>query len=185
MTSTLDPQNLHRACQSQHEAERTQAYQQLGEILLRNALSRLHSKPELHSHAQECTQEALVAIWNKLEAGLGPDQPQQFLSWCAAIVIHKVYDELRRLGYAIGSGGIDQAETTSPLPPRRTKRVPQSKQESLEQLMDHEDGATVPWAERIADPQVVDPESNVLIQEEVADLIVAIRHHPRLSDDSK
>ena len=80
MTSTLDPQNLHRACQSKTNVERTQAYQQLGEFLLRSALSRLHSKPELHPHAQECTQEVLVTIWRKLEAGLGPDHPQQFLS---------------------------------------------------------------------------------------------------------
>jgi RNA polymerase sigma factor (sigma-70 family) len=186
MASTPNPQNLYQACRSADRAACADAYQQLGEFLLRVALSRLHTKPELSPHAQECAQEALVTIWQKLEAGHGPDHPSQFLSWSAAIVVHKVYDELRRLGYGLGSREPDPAESTGPAPAAgRTRRVPKQQQESLEQLIDGEDGSAIPWVERVFDPLAIDPEANVVEREEVVQLLRGIRNHPRLSDSSK
>jgi len=180
VASKLEPQALYCACRSGDSIERADAYQQLGQFLLRVALSRLHSKPDLHPHAQECAQEALVAVWQKLEAGQGPDTPARFLSWCAAIVIHKVYDELRRLGYSLSSEEIDPEEAA----PQRKKRVPQDKRESLEQLVEHDEGTGVPWAERIADPHAADPEADTLQREGAVGLLLGIRKHPRVSEES-
>lgn len=193
MAATQDAQILYWTCRSEERAERANAYQQLGEFLLRVALSRLQSKPELHPHAEECAQEALVAIWQQLEAGQGPDRPERFLSWCASVVIHKVYDELRRLGYTAGEGDAGHGEVeTQPavrgvLSPSkgRTKRVPKEEQESFEQLVTHDDGTTVPWAERVADQQAEDPEAHVVEREGLVRLLLGIRDHPHLSDDSR
>lgn len=180
MASTLDPHTLYRACRSVDRAERAAAYQQLGEFLLRVALSRLKSKPDLHPQAEECAQEALTAIWQKLEAGQGPDTAGRFLSWAATIVIHKVFDMLRREGFPLRSEETDPGEI-----PGRKKRVPRRQQESFEQLVEYEDGPGDPWQEQLPDPQPSDPEIDFLQREGAIELLLGIREHPHVSDDSK
>jgi len=185
MGSTLDPQLLHHSCCSMDRAERADAYQQLGEFLLRVAHSRLRSKPDLHPRAEECAQEALVTVWQKLEAGQGPDDPERFLGWSARIVIRRVYDMLRRLGFSTSSRDIDGEEAETRATALRRKRVPREKQESFEQLDAYDDGTTAPREERVPDAMVVDPEANVLEREGLIELLLGVHDHQRLSNDSK
>ncbi len=184
MSSDFDSNVLYQACRSTDTQERTDAYQQLGEFLLRVAHSRLRSKPDLHPRAQECVQEALVTVWQKLEASDGPDDPERFLSWSASIVIYKVYDMLRRLGYPTSSGSPEDSDAAEEAI-RRKKRVPKERQESLEQFISYDDGTGVPRGERLPDPETVNPEDHIVDQDSLIELLLGIRDHERLSDDSK
>jgi RNA polymerase sigma factor (sigma-70 family) len=88
---------LHR-CASADPLAANAAFQELGRFLLRIACARLKDQPHLAHVAEDCAQQALVIVWRKLHAGQGPDRPEWFTTWCAGIVIHRVLDELRRLG---------------------------------------------------------------------------------------
>jgi RNA polymerase sigma factor (sigma-70 family) len=199
MTQELDPVALLGGCRDGAPAERREAYQILGSFLLRVALDRLRSKPDLRDHAEECVQEALVSIWRKLEAGGGPDQPERFLSWSAAVVVHKTYDLLRRQGYVRGAiaepapAGKEAGRSTSrargsegraPAIPAGRKRVPRSAQHSLDALLEGgPSGDDRPV--RLPDPTALAPEAEAARREAFVDLVLAIRDHPRLSEHSK
>jgi RNA polymerase sigma factor (sigma-70 family) len=79
---------------------RNAAFARLGQFLLRIAYSRLKGQPGLRQTAEDCAQQALFTVWQKLSEGKGPDNSEFFMSWCASIVIHKVLDELRKIGRA-------------------------------------------------------------------------------------
>lgn len=89
---------LYDECCSDNPHARNDAYQQVGEYLLRMAYARLRTRPHLSHLAHEAVQQALMTIWQKMRDGQGPHEPQWFLSWCGSIVIHKLLDELRKLG---------------------------------------------------------------------------------------
>jgi len=76
-------------------------FQKLGEFLLRVAKDRLRSKPELAEEAQDCTQNALLAIWQAIQKRSGPQHRGATKSWCISIIVHKVCDCLRKHGYSI------------------------------------------------------------------------------------
>lgn len=212
MAQKMDPVALLAACREGAPAEQREAFLVLGSFLLRVALDRLRSKPDLRDHAEECVQEALVSIWRKLEAGGGPDQPERFLSWSAAVVVHKTYDLLRRHGYtraqiaqpapagspAAGSGGSGTAGTVASQPsaspsgestaraatiPAGRKRVPRSAQLSLDALL--EGGPSGGRPIRLPDPAALAPEPEAARRESFVQLVLAIRDHPRLSEHSK
>jgi RNA polymerase sigma factor (sigma-70 family) len=170
MTTQRDPALLHAACLAENPETRQAAYRELGDFLLRITNARLRSKPDLAARAEECAQEAIVTVWQKLEAGQGPEKPERFVSWAASIAVHKVFDELRRLGYT----GAQLRE------PGRTKRVPHAHQASLESLLDDPDRPA-----RLADATALDPEASVEDRADFASLLLAIRNHPKLSDHSR
>lgn len=179
MADAIDPVLLLDACRQGQPAARRAASGQLGGFLLRVAAERLRSKPDLAEQAEDCAQEALVAIWRKLEAGGGPDRPERFLSWSAAVVVHKVYDLLRRQGYgrpAAASLAVDPI-------PERVRRVPRAAQLSLEAL--GADSADSGPRRRLPDPSALDPEAEAGEREAFAALLVGAREHARLSEDSK
>ncbi len=178
MNGELDGAALLRACREGEAAERRAAFEELGGFLLRIARERLRSKPELADRAEECVQESLLVVWRKLEAGGGPDRPERFPAWCAAVVVHKVYDMLRRQGYsrqmaaALEAGGI----------PDRARRVPRAAQRSLEGMLEaDDDGPPL----RLPDARALDPETDAAEREAYRALVASIRDHPQLSEDSK
>lgn len=85
-------------CCSEDPAIRNAAFARLGQYLLRIAYSRLQGQPGLRQTAEDCAQQALFTVWQKLRDGKGPEKSEFFMSWCASIVIHKVLDELRKIG---------------------------------------------------------------------------------------
>lgn len=176
MSRRIDPKALHAACRSADPEEQRAAYRELGDFLLRIAAARLRSKPELAARAEECAQEAIVTIWRKLEGGQGPAQPSRFLSWSASIAVHKVFDELRRLGYSNPPGpGAAPAPGTG-----RTKRVPHAHQASLEALLDDPERPG-----RLPDAAALDPAASTEERAAFAGLLLEIRDHPKLSDHSR
>ncbi len=174
MRDDLDPAALLAGCRDRDPGRRRDAYHRLGVFLVRVAGTRLQGRPELAPLAEDCAQEALVSIWRKVEAGQGPDAPERFLGWCAAIAVHKVYDALRRQGHV--SGG------------EHLKRVPPALVASLEALAAGDDrsgeGASGPAIEP-ADPAAVHPEQAALDRAALVDLVRTVQHHPRLSEHSR
>jgi RNA polymerase sigma factor (sigma-70 family) len=174
MRDDLDPAVLLANCRERDPRRRRDAYHGLGIFLARIARARLQGRPELAPLAEDCAQEALVAVWRKLEAGQGPDAPQRFLGWCAAIAVHKVYDALRRQGHV--SGG-DQL-----------KRVPPALVASLEALAAGDEGggqAAAGPAFELADPAAASPEQAALDRAALAGLVATVRNHRRLSEHSR
>ncbi|MEZ4709316.1 MAG: RNA polymerase sigma factor [Caldilineaceae bacterium] len=107
---------LTKTFQSTNPYIRNLSYSCLGERLLRVGLTRIRTKPHLYHQAEECVQEALSTIWQKLSRDQGPAQPATILSWCDSIVIHKMYDMLRREGYSLRpeETKTEEAENHSP-----------------------------------------------------------------------
>lgn len=195
MDGDLDPAALLAACRDADAGRRRDAYRRLGVLLVRIARSRLRGGPELAPLAEECAQEALVAIWQKVEAEQGPDAPERFIGWCAAITVHKVYDALRRQGYVSGSGGQSgdpSGRQTSEQPGNQSsgrmaghgKRIPPALLASLEALAGEGDSPTSAesW---LPDPEALHPEAEALRRAAFARLLLAVRDHPKLSDHSR
>ena len=174
MRDDRDSLELHRRCTVDDPAARHAAWEDLGRFLGRVARSRLRSKPELDGLDEECAQEALLAVWRKLEAGQGP-RPERFLSWSATIVIHKTYDALRRRGYRPG-----ESEDSAP---GLRKRIPPKLLDSLEALTGADDPLATPL--RLADPRAVDPEDVAGRSEAFARLALELGRHPKLSEASR
>jgi DNA-directed RNA polymerase specialized sigma24 family protein len=137
---------LYDECCSDDRHVRNAAYQQVGEYLLRMADARLRTRPYLKHLAQEATQQALMTIWQKLQEGRGPQEPQWFLSWCGSIVIHKLLDELRKLGRPAAELLADEDEegATLLMIPDSTAIAPEhhmieseSNRELMELIQDH------------------------------------------------
>jgi RNA polymerase sigma factor (sigma-70 family) len=146
---------LYQQCVSDNRAMQERAFQELGEFLLRIALSRLRGKPHLTDLAQECTQQSLAVIWQKLRQGNGPDHPEFFMTWSASIVIHKLIDQLRKLDrYAVESADSDWAENE-------------------------------PWLLNLPDQKSLSPNSYSIEKELREELVAIVESHPRLSDDAK
>lgn len=94
--SIKDVHELYRGCSSADPDECSAAFQELGRYLLRIAYSRMKNHPHLAHVAEDCAQQALVIVWQKLRDSKGPDRVEWFLTWCASIVIHLVLDEFRK-----------------------------------------------------------------------------------------
>ncbi|MEZ4733766.1 MAG: RNA polymerase sigma factor [Caldilineaceae bacterium] len=151
----LDAKVLYDHCSGNDHAKRNAAYQQLGNILLRVARSRLRTKPDYYDLAEDCTQKTLAVIYQKLENNQGPEYPKWFLTWSTGILLHKLVDELRKVGkYTL---------------------------ESIDADKDHDKS----WILQIPDPNVVIPEVNALSEETRAELLSMMQNHPHLSEDAK
>ncbi len=88
---------LYDRCQSGDLPDQEAAYQALGRLLHASLWRRVAGRPELHHLAAECTQESLLVIWQKLDAGRGPREPERFVAWSVVIAINKLREALRRL----------------------------------------------------------------------------------------
>jgi RNA polymerase sigma factor (sigma-70 family) len=86
-------------------------WQKLSEYLLRVAHNRIQSKPELAEDAYDCVQDALVAIWQAVKKRSGPEQHRATQSWATQIIIHKILDLLRKRGFSISPGAIEEERT--------------------------------------------------------------------------
>ena len=96
MTEIESAQLLAR-CQAQGLPQREAAYRELGRILYAVAWRRVAGRPELEDLAEDCMQETLLIVWQRLEAGQGPSEPERFVGWAVTIVINKLREHLRRL----------------------------------------------------------------------------------------
>jgi len=168
-----DARALYQTCRSEG-AGQAEAFQTLGRYLYQVAYNLVRGRPQLHDLAEECTQEALVTIWQSL---LTLEDPDRFLAWSARIVINKVYDACRRLGIALGSETTGK-ESEARLPRRR--RIPLGMQESLDVAASGE-----------LPPQYADempttaPTEHVSRRELLGLLTAGIARHPELSRQSK
>ena len=125
----VDGRQLYNACRSTG-AERDEAMQALGRYLYQVAYNLIRDRAQLHDLAEDCSQEALITIWQSLD---GVEDPDRFLGWSARVVINKVYDSCRRLGVGpAGEPGTPESNGQSP----RRRRVPIGRQDSLEQIRD-------------------------------------------------
>lgn len=154
---------LYDRCCSPDRHLRNAAFQQLGEYLLRIAYSRLRTGADVADLAQDCTQQSLVIIWQKLSRQSGPQHPEYFMSWAAGILIHKLFDELRKHG----------RRRIEPLP-AVLEGAPAEFAGSGDDLNETYSGAIAPAAEQFA--------INIELRRE---LLRLIQEHPRLSPDAK
>jgi len=174
MPAPIQGRELYEACRTSG-TEQAEAFQTLGRYLYQVAYNLVRGRAQLYDLAEECSQEALITIWQSLD---GVDDPDRFLSWAARVVINKVYDACRRLG--VGLGG-DQTTETAAAQTARRRRVPLAKQNSLDEMRD----AGAPLQDIIADKVEAIPDV-VFSRRELVDLLTqGIARHPGLSAQSK
>jgi RNA polymerase sigma factor (sigma-70 family) len=158
---------LYAGVRSASAAERTAAFEDLGQRLYKALWPHVQSDPRLHHLAADSAQDALVAIWQQIDAGRGPDQAESFIGWALRIATNKLVDELRRL---------------EPSPRvHRSKRVALSQQTRLDTA---ETPEGQPLADRIADPAAPDVEAE-LIYAEIHAVLGEIHHIQAVSDNSR
>jgi RNA polymerase sigma factor (sigma-70 family) len=150
-----DAQELYSCCCSHDPQVCEAAFKRLGDFVARVARKQLQGQPNLEQTAKDCSQQALFTIWQKLSAGKGPDHIEGFLSWCAAIVIHKVLDELRKTG--------------------------RSRTLSLDEQTENDDD----WLTQLADANTPTPETHTVETEVKVKLIQLIQNHGQLSPEAK
>lgn len=163
-----DPAAWLAACR----AGEPEAWRALGRLLQRVARSRLRGTADRDALAEDCAQDALLGIWRRLERGAGPE-PERFVAFAAATVVHKVYDALRRRG-TLPSGPRDAA-------PERRKRVPPERLESLEARLE----ATSGPARALPDNAALAPEAAAEARAAFEALAAELARHPRLSEASR
>jgi len=162
----VEVRELYQACLAPGLRERELAFQRLGRLLYPIAWRQVKDDSHLQHLAEDCTQEALVIIWQRLGKGRGPDRPDRFVSWCAAIVVNKVREEVRRL---------------NPTPAvRRAKRVGLGQLVSLDAPATEERPALAETAARDA-PSADDAVAYAAIR----DLVREIRTIPEISEQSR
>lgn len=174
MPASPEGRELYEACRSSG-VQQAEAFQALGRYLYQVAYNLVRGRPQLFDLAEECSQEALITIWQSLD---GVDDPDRFLSWAARVVINKVYDACRRLGVGLGT---DQSPDMAAAQTARRRRVPLGKQNSLEEI--REAGGQL--QDIIADVPQTMPDVVYSRRELLALLTQGIAHHPRLSNQSK
>jgi len=167
MDLAADSKALYDACRAPSAAARGAAFEDLGRRLYRALWPQVQADPRLEHLAADCAQDALVTIWQQLDAGRGPDQPESYLGWAVRIATNKLVDELRKLEPA----------------PRvhRAKRVALSQQLRLE-TAETADGH--PMADRIADPGAPDLDA-ALSYAEIHAVLGEIHHIRAVSENSR
>lgn len=157
---------LHDACRAEDVATQEGAYQRLGGLLYRIVWQRVAATPELHELAADCTQEALVTIWQRLAAGQGPASAEHFVAWAAVIAVNKLREDLRRRN---PSGE-----------KRPTKRVAERHVLSLDAPVADD---SLPIGERLRSAD--DSPEDVVAQSDLARLVATIPEVPGVSDASR
>jgi RNA polymerase sigma factor (sigma-70 family) len=173
MSSSIDGRQLYMSCRAGGQTQ-VEAFQSLGRYLYQVAYNLVRDRAQLHDLAEDCTQEALVTIWQSLD---GVEDPDRFLSWSARVVINKVYDACRRLGVGLGNEQTGSAADAA----ARRRRVPLGRQNSLDEI--RESGG--PLQDIIADLPEALPDARFSRHELVDLLTQSIAQHPGLSDQSK
>ena len=84
---------LYAACAHGSPETRQAAYLALWEYLLRAVTCIVYDQPNAQEVAQDCAQEALFRIHQRLD---DCHQPEAFLAWARRIAAHLAIDELRR-----------------------------------------------------------------------------------------
>lgn len=166
MNKTIDCIDLYHRCCSDDPTIQDAAYTELGELLLRIGQFRTQSKPHLYHHVEECVQEALVGIWQKLSSGNGPETPARFCAWCTSIMIYKTIDMLRREGYI-------NRDADKPLPTEQETSID-----------DPSDAGDNPEQEP-ADPKTSHLESDMMDRAMIDALLDVIVMHSRLTENEK
>jgi RNA polymerase sigma factor (sigma-70 family) len=174
MPVLAEGRKLYEACRTSGPAQ-AEAFQSLGRYMYQVAYNLVRDRAQLRDLAEECTQEALITIWQSIQ---GVDDPDRFLSWSARVVINKVYDSCRRLGVGIGN---EQSPEDALAQPVRRRRVPLAKQNSLDQI--REEGGQL--QDIIADAPQALPDVSYGRRELLELLTTGIARHPDLSDQSK
>ncbi len=89
----IDSITLYGLCASDDSAEKTHGYEQLWPYLYRIAQQVVRDQPNADALAQDCAQQALIRIHDKLA---DCKTPSAFRTWSRRIVSHIAIDELRR-----------------------------------------------------------------------------------------
>ncbi|MCI0397403.1 MAG: RNA polymerase sigma factor [Chloroflexi bacterium] len=92
MTEESDSAELYLACQSSDAQRQAAAYQVLWRYLFRVALHVVRDQPEAEALAQDCAQNALIRIHQRLAECR---EPAAFRAWARRITSHIAIDELR------------------------------------------------------------------------------------------
>jgi RNA polymerase sigma factor (sigma-70 family) len=163
----VDAERLLLSCRSGSEPDRAEAYQQLGEILYRALVPRAGRDPRTRHLAADAAQEALVTVWQHLDAGRGPSRPSSFVSWSVRIAINKLRDAQRRLE--------PQAKT------RVSKRVGLSRQVRIDADTGDEGHAL---AERLADRAATEAASGPE-RDDLREAIMGLQGLTVISENSK
>lgn len=174
MPVPIDGRKLYDACRAGGPAQ-VEAFQTLGRYLYQVAYNLVRDRAQLHDLAEDCSQEALVTVWQSLD---GVEDPDRFLSWSARVVINKVYDSCRRLGAGLGG---EQTSADAVAQVARRRRVPLGKQNSLDEIRDS--GGAL--QDIIADIPDALPDACFSRRELLELLTEGIARRPGLSDQSK
>ena len=170
----MNQSDLYHTITGNDPAARDTALQTLGGWLRRLALRRLGSQPTL---AQDCAQEALVAVWRQR---MQVRYPAAFLGFCAKVLNGVIVDALRR------EGGTHASADPADLVGRRWKRVPAGLRVPLDDLPGGQDGT--PGEERLPDTETPAVEQQVvtrLLSADVIHRVMAAMARNDLSDDSR
>ena len=95
MAPNCDSVTLYAACTSSDPDKRRAGLKQLAAYLYPIACVQLNANQYDDFVAQECMQNALVAIHLQLQNQKGPDASESFCAWTARIVINKCLDRIR------------------------------------------------------------------------------------------
>jgi RNA polymerase sigma factor (sigma-70 family) len=174
MAAPIDGRKLYDACRAGGQAQ-VEAFQMLGRYLYQVAYNQVRDRAQLHDLAEDCSQEALITVWQSLD---GVEDPDRFLSWAARVVINKVYDSCRRLG--VGLGG-EQAGADAAAQIARRRRVPLGRQNSLDEIRDS--GGQL--QDIVADIPEELPDARFSRRELIELLTDSVARHPALSEQSK
>lgn len=91
--NTPDSATLYAGCRSQDPAAQTAAYNHLWAYLYRVALRVVRNQPDPESLAQDCAQNALITVYERIETCHGPDS---FKGWARRIAFNESISELRK-----------------------------------------------------------------------------------------
>jgi len=171
---SIDGRQLYSDCRTSGPGQ-AEAFQTLGRYLYQVAYNLIHSRPQLHDLAEDCSQEALITIWQSMD---GVEDPDRFLSWAARVVVNKVYDACRRLGVGLGD---EQPTQDGEAHLARRRRVPIGRQSSLNEI--RESGSQL--QDIVADTPDASPETTYSRRELLETLTFSIARHSMLSDQSK
>lgn len=174
--NSMDAVALYFACQSENEQVRDHAYHRLRQYLATKLKSPRFSVTlarAVAEEAEDCLQEAVMAIWQQLQRGVGPQKPDKFLAWAAKILAHKVTDCNRWAG-----GRTKHRPKSTRLQRSRKligcKRIPRRCCVSLETLYESRDDSGISLAESLADPTAINPAQAAERQELLGSILTEI-----------
>ena len=181
--NSIDAAALYFACQSENDRVRDHAYHRLRQYLatrLKSPRFPVTLASNVAEEAEDCLQDAVMAIWQQLQRGVGPQKPDKFLAWAAQILANKVTDCNRLAGDRTKHRAKSHDKPNKPtlLQPSRKpigcKRIPRRCCVSLATLYESRDDSGISLAESLADPTAINPTQAAERQELLGSILTEI-----------